>query len=87
MVESSNHRFLPFCVGLTVEENYGAVESEGDRPNGPIGMPILRVWGLWAYAHKNETKEQRYLESEVQRRPCSKAKRVAADRELTPSLR
>jgi hypothetical protein len=35
---------------------------------------------------KKETKEKRYLQREGQRRPCSRAKRVAAVRELTPSL-
>ena len=41
----------------------------------------MRVWGLWAYAaNKKETKEQRYPESKFQRRPCSRASRVAAAR-------
>jgi len=70
-----------FSFGVTLEENYGAAGSERDRPNGPIGMPILRVWGLWAYAaNEKETKERRYPESKFQRRPCSKASRVAAAR-------
>jgi hypothetical protein len=73
--------FALVSVGVALEENYGAAGLERDRPNGPIGMPILRVCGLWAYAaNKKETKERRYPESKVQRRPCSKARRVAAAR-------
>src|SRR5215203_2018868 len=33
----------PSLLGSTVEEDYGAAELERDRPNGPIGVPILRV--------------------------------------------
>ena len=50
--------FALVSFGVILEENYGAAGLERDRPNGPIGMPILRVLVLWAYAHKKETKEQ-----------------------------
>jgi hypothetical protein len=33
--------FALASVDLTAEENYGAAGLERDRPNGPIGMPIL----------------------------------------------
>src|SRR5215218_1380743 len=33
----------PTLLGSTVEVDYGAAELERDRPNGPTGMPILRV--------------------------------------------
>ena len=74
--------FALVSFGVALEENYGAAGLQRDRPNGPIGMPILRVWVLWAYAaHKKKTKEQRYPDSKFQRRPCcSRASRVAAAR-------
>jgi hypothetical protein len=51
--------FALVSFGVILEENYGAAGLERDRPNGPIGMPILRVLVLWAYtANKKETKEQ-----------------------------
>jgi hypothetical protein len=74
--------FALVSFGVALEENYGAAGSERDRPNGPIGMPILGVWGLWAYAaHKKETKEQRYPEREFSEEAVlSRESRVAAAR-------
>ena len=46
----------------------------------------MRARGMGIYAHKENRRERGHLERESQTRPCSKAKRVAAVRELTPSL-
>jgi hypothetical protein len=51
----------------------------------------MPIWGahieMGINAHIRELQRgQGYLERETQRRPCSNAERVAAVRELTPSL-
>jgi hypothetical protein len=42
--------------------------------------------GEWAYMPTRGATERGYLQRKSQTRSCSKAKRVAAVRELTPSL-
>jgi hypothetical protein len=78
---------LPFSVGLiAIKENYGLLQQGAHQKNYLVRY--LSLDGRATRASRYFYLEAPYLRKQrcSQARPCSKAKRVAPAREVTPNL-